>query len=68
MKGDYKKHGMCLADVSVMVMLTYLLSDSTTLKFRFLKTSIPSTVHVYDIQITEFTLSHRFSITESRPY
>ena len=29
MKGNYKKHGMCPVDVSVMVMVTYLLFDST---------------------------------------
>ena len=29
MKGDYKKHGICRVDVSVMVTVTDLLSDST---------------------------------------
>ena len=68
MKVDYKKLGMCRVDMSVLVMVTYLLSDSTMVKNRqttqkcgFFNLNTPGSA--MGIQIKESTFSHRFSIT-----
>ena len=68
MKGANKMHDVCRVDMCVVVMITYLLSDSTMVKDRE-KTpkcgffNLNTLCSVSGIQIKESTLCHRFSIT-----